>query len=247
MDKVFIKFLDEMNMILPAKKRGISSITLQGRRTIKDLIESLGVPHTEVGYVTVNNLDADLNYILRPGDKITVYPVLLKSTSRKDKSKQRLKFLCDVHLWKLARHLRILGFDVGFDKDLDDRRLADISASEHRILLTRDRRLLMRKKITSGLLIKHLDIDKQISEVMNRFDLKNQCNPFSRCPQCNGKLKKINPKDRTTQDIMAQIPAKVRQWCRQFNRCQTCGKLYWKGTHYDKLILKIQRYIENST
>ena len=139
-----------------------------------------------------------------------------------------------MHLGKLARRMRLLGFDTDYRKDRDDDELAYISSNEDRVLLTRDIQLLKRKVITKGMFIRNTDPLKQIAEVLDKFDLRSSCRPYSRCIECNGLIKKIDSEDNCDL-ITGIVPEGVISWCREFYGCSSCGKVYWKGSHFEKL------------
>jgi hypothetical protein len=247
MFNVTIYFKGDLSDILPTDKKGeIHQVTISGKRSAKDLIESFGIPHTEVGNVLVNERAVDLSYILQAGDRLEVYPAAVRTYRSADSTAEpgtgEVRLLCDEHLRKLCRRLRLLGFDAAINREWDDSQLADISEKEGRILLTRDRGLLMRKKVTRGLLIRSTDSDEQVREVLDRLCLRNRCRPFSRCLLCAGLLRKIEPGGEDFEKIRRQIPEKVLSRCHEYNTCLTCGQVYWKGSHYKKLLEKVKAY-----
>jgi uncharacterized protein with PIN domain len=251
-------------------------VKFHGKRSVKDLIQSLGIPHTEVGDIQVNRQCAKLTYILRDGDTVVVFPL---SPGRMLVDKDPPGFICDVHLWKLARRLRLLGFDTRFNPEWDDPDLADISQKECLVLLSRDRGLLKRNKVEQGLLIRNTDPEKQVIEVLHRLDISDKAAPLTRCLICNNTLVRMattfsNYTDsRNTQQfenrdlnkkktlqfsktealeelfekrIKPQLPPKILEWCSEFHFCANCEKTFWKGSHYDKLIRMIEKYIGKS-
>ena len=168
----------------------------QGSQTVKHLIESLGIPHTEIDLILVNGTSVDFSYIPKEGDLISVYPVFesfdistlnrLRPTPLRD-----LRFVLDGHLGRLAAYLRMLGFDSLYRNDYSDEELAQISDTENRVLLTRDRGLLKRSQVTHGYLITTRDPRQQLLAVIHRFDLNSSFKPFKRCIACNGILMNI--------------------------------------------------------
>lgn len=240
MVRVTVSFAGNLQDLIPAGRRGKKSeVTFRGRRAIKDLIESFRIPHTEVGSLQVNGNAVDFTYILQDGDRVDVQPALITVRG----AGKEPRFLCDVHLWKLARRLRLLGFDVDFDENRSDDRLADIAQDEGKILLSRDRGLLIRKKVARGILIRSTDTEKQVAEVLSRLDLKSKCKPFSRCLLCNGLLTQVSDNDETFADIKKKIPPRVLAWCRDYHVCRSCGHIYWQGSHYKKLVAMVKRYL----
>jgi len=147
-----------------------------------------------------------------------------------------LKFIADVHLGKLARHLRLLGFDTYFDSSIDDNEIINLSISEDRIILSRDKEMLNNKRVIRGYGIRSSDPREQIREVMTRFDLHNYMMPFSRCMDCNGLIETVS-KD----SVNEYLPPKTRQYYEEFFKCIVCGKIYWEGSHYENMKKQIQR------
>lgn len=244
---ILIRFYSELNDFLRnhPKKEDIR-YSFQGRRSIKDLIESFGVPHVEVDLILVNGISTGFDYIVKNGDRISVYPMFescnIEAISKlKRKALRDTKFVLDVHLGKLALYLRLLGFDTDYRNFRDDAELAEISKEQQRILLTRDRQLLMRSIVEKGLIIRNTDPFLQIVEILNRLDLWDVVIPFSRCTVCNGKIIEIHKEDEAFIHIFNELPHKVKSWCKEIYKCTNCGKIYWKGSHYDKLMIFIEK------
>lgn len=244
MDRVVVRFYEELNDFLPRDRRKRDlEIASRGRRSVKDLIESLGVPHVEVDLILVNGESVGFDRIVADGDRISVYPVFerldIASVTRLRPAPLRTpRFVLDVHLRKLARRLRLLGFDVDYHPDRDDAELAAVAEAEERILLSRDRRLMMRKNVSRGLWVRATDPVLQVDEVLDRLDLRALCRPFTRCIACNGIIEAV---DAGEPDVLSKVPPGVLAWCREFHRCRLCGRIYWKGSHYEKLTRKLER------
>ena len=256
MPGVTIRYYEELNDFLPEEMRKVDvSVPFQDRRSVKDLIESMGVPHVEVDIILVNGASVDFDYILCDNDRISVFPVfesldISGVTRLRETPLRETRFILDVHLGKLARLMRLLGFDSEYEDDMEDELLAAISASENRILLTCDRRLLMRKIINRGIIIRSREPLKQIIEVVNRLQLRGLVKPFTRCVECNGIMKTIDIDSPEASLLKLDIPEGVLSWCRDYFICASCGRVYWKGSHYDKLVLKVRRIlrsIDNAT
>jgi uncharacterized protein with PIN domain len=244
--RVTIRFYEELNDFLPPVKRKKDiDFEFPGRRSVKDLIESFCVPHVEVDLILANGKSVNFSYIVNDGDRISVYPVFetfdIGTVTRLRPAPLRdPRFVLDVHLQKLARRLRLLGFDVDYQPDRDDAELADIAERENRILLSRDRQLMMRKKVTRGLYVRNTDAEKQVNEVLDRLDLRGRCRPFTRCIECNGAIESLDVTDGGSSDLADRIPPGVRSWCREYYRCRGCGRIYWKGSHYEKLKKRLE-------
>ena len=247
---VAIRFYEELNDFLKGypQKKEISS-TYQGKRSVKDLIESFNIPHVEVDLILVNGEAVDFSYIPKTGDRISVYPVfeslnISGLTAPGGKHLRKPRFVLDVHLGKLARILRLLGFDADYRKDRDDPELADIACRENRILLTRDRGLLKRNIVDRGILIRSSDPDEQAVQVIKRLDIGSRAKPFTLCPACGGELKEVAKEGPALEECLKEVPPGVREWCREFSRCRRCGKLYWRGSHWTGLKERLDRLLE---
>ncbi len=224
--QINIRFYEELNDFLPQEqyKREFTQ-ALKKERSIKDLIESIGVPHTEIDLIIVNGESVDFNYQVKDGDHISVYPVFesLDISSLKHcqpRPMRNTRFVLDAHLGRLAAYLRMLGFDTLYRNDYDDPELAEISADEHRILLTCDRRLLMRKQVTHGYFVRQRQPRLQLLEILKRFDLYDNQQPFTRCMHCNGTTRPV-----IKQEIAAQLLPKTKKYYDEFFQCKTCNLL----------------------
>lgn len=233
-----VRFYEELNDFLPGsirKKRYETSF--REPRSVKDLIESEGVPHTEVDLVLVNGDASPFETLVQDGDDIAVFPKFetldISSAVRPDHQpplRHKPCFVADVHLGKLVRRLRLLGFDCRYDQKWDDPDLAMISQREQRVLLTRDRGLLMRKRVTHGIFIRSDQPDVQCREVLKRLDLYDSIALWTRCINCNGMLR---PVDKSK--VKERVPPFTYKHQENFSECASCGKVYWQGTHWPKL------------
>jgi len=248
---VEIFFNGELEDLLPETgKEKYITVESRGKRSVKDLVQSMGVPHTEVGGIRVNDAWVEFSYLLRDGDRVDVFPISPRAKTADNPLLHRCEpfknpgFVCDVHLWKLARRLRLLGFDTRFNPGWDDADLADISQKERLILLTRDRGLLMRNKVTRGLLIRKTDPEKQVEEVLRRLEIDKNVRPFTRCLVCNGILEPAALEGEFFEKkLKAHIPPGVLEWCKEYHFCPSCEKVFWKGSHYEKLIGLVEKYL----
>lgn len=236
MKRAAVRFYAELNdFVPPAKRYRDIEVHFYVGPAVRDLIESEGVPHTEVDLVLVNGESASLARVVEDGDRISVYPVFESfdiaplSLVRPEPLRQP-RFLLDVHLGRLAAYLRMAGFDVAYDNDAADAALSRLSAEEERILLTRDRGLLKRAEVTRGYYVRETDPVAQLREVVARFDLHRLIQPFTRCLECNGVLR-----DLPAADVGDRAPAEVRARHTEFRECPACGRVYWKGSHYHRM------------
>lgn len=234
--KVYIRFYEELNFFIqPEKRKTLIQEYCKEGTTVKALIEICGIPHTEVDLVLVNGESKGFSYQLKNNDMVSVYPVF-ESFDISEVSRVRpvplriIKFVLDVHLGKLTKRLRLLGFDTLYSNVYSDEEISDISKNEKRIVLTRDTGLLKRKIITHGYYIRSRDPKEQLSEVVKRFDLLKTVKPFTRCTQCNETLKEIEKKK-----IEKDIPEKVREKYDKFRICSLCNKIYWLGSHWENM------------
>ena len=209
------------------------AIDFRGRQSIKHLAESLGVPHPEIGRIQVNGEDEVVGRITHDGDDVEVYPI-------ENSCLVEPRFLLDCHLGRLTAHLRMLGFDCVYQNHFDDPIMADIVQREERILLTRDRRLLMRKIILHGYCLRSLNSLEQLTEVIQRFELTNKIQPFHRCLRCNHPLEAVD-KD----VILDRLKPLTKQYFEQFHICPACRQIYWKGSHYEQMQNLIERIAKN--
>ncbi|HEY9198106.1 MAG TPA: Mut7-C RNAse domain-containing protein [Gammaproteobacteria bacterium] len=234
--QISIRFYEELNDFLTPERRKVEfAHALRDAGSVKDLIESLGVPHTEVDLILVDGVSVDFQYRVRDGDRISVYPVfealdITPLTHLRPAPLRVSRFVLDAHLGRLAAYLRMLGFDSLYRNDYDDPTLARISAEEHRILLTRDRRLLMHRRITHGCFVRARRPQAQLLEIVARFDLFGARRPFTRCMHCNGLIQPID------KDAVAdRLPPRTRAYYHEFWQCPACGRIYWKGSHYMRM------------
>jgi len=236
MNSVSIRFYGELNDFLsPDLKYDTFDHSFYGQRAVKDLIESLGVPHPEVDLILIDGESADFSRKLLGGERVSVYP-LFSSLNISAVTRVRpvplaeFRFILDVHLGKLAAYLRMAGFDTLYNNDAPDDKLADISAAEGRILLTFDRVLLKRSSVVYGYCVRSRDPAMQLKEVLKHFDLFGHLQPFERCMRCNTVLQTV-PKE----EVLNRLPEKVRDSLNEFHLCKGCDRIYWKGTHYRRM------------
>jgi len=234
--KARFRFYAELNDFFPNhKEKGDMTYCFHGSPSVKDAIEALGVPHTEVDLIVANGLSVDFNHHLQHGDYISVYPVfeymdISPIIRLREKPLRETRFILDVHLGKLVRMLRMLGFDSLYRNDYHDVEIVSTALSEKRIILTRDRGILKIKTVTHGYCIRSLEPLQQIAEVLKRFDLYSQIRPFFRCISCNGIIVPVEKKA-----IIHRLKQKTKEYYNEFSICSVCEKLFWKGTHFHRM------------
>lgn len=240
------RFYEELNDFLPSvKKKSWIDYYFSGNPTVKDAIEAIGIPHVEVDLILVNSESVTFDYRLQNNDRISVYPVfesidISKVTHLRAKPLRNPKFILDVHLGKLCKHLRLLGFDTLYENDYEDSEIIRISLSEKRIILTRDKGILKNGSVTHGYWLRSQDSGKQVEEVITRFDLHSSIKPFSRCMKCNGKVMNVN-KDK----IIDKLEPMTKKCYDEFFQCSNCKQIYWKGSHFEKMNKFIINILEN--
>ena len=212
--------------------------------SVKDVIESCGVPHTQVDLILVNSLPVNFHYLVEGGGQISVYPVFstieLPETHRlQERTLKQLRFLVDVNLGKLARLLRMAGFDTAYRNHAHDKELIRKMLEENRVLITRDRRLLMHKVVSNGYLVHSDHPAEQLDEVLHRYDLYANMAPFSRCTLCNGLLEEAEKSD-----VLDKLEPLTKRYYNQFAKCPDCGQVYWAGSHRNRLHPGVKKIFE---
>ena len=247
MNSATFRFYVELNDLLPVKRR-FSNFTIEfpDGQTVKHLIESCGVPHTEVDLILVNGSSTGFAYRVHHGDFISVYPVfesldISSFTDLRSTPLRETAFVMDCHLGRLAAYMRLLGFDVLYRNDFLDEELAEISQKEKRICVTRDRGLLKRNQIEHGYWIRSTDPREQTIELIRRFQLNREICPFVHCVRCNGKLMPVS-----VTEVQEKLEAGTLENIPDFSRCMDCGQVYWKGSHFHYLT-KFIEYIKSQT
>lgn len=244
MAHVSLRFYAELNDFLPPQCRQVEfRHPLVGRTSVKDVIESAGVPHTEVDLILVNGGSVDFSHLVSDGDRISVYPVFesldISPVIRlRPRPLRNPRFILDTHLGKLATYLRMLGFDALYRNDYEDAEIVRISCAENRIVLTRDKGLLMRNAVTHGYWVRATRSEAQAVEVVRRFDLARQARPFTRCLVCNDDLRAV-PKE----EVAARLLPKTREYYQDFYICDSCGRVYWNGSHYERMRRTVERLL----
>lgn len=222
------------DFIEPARRGQTTPCPIQEKQSVKDAIESMGVPHTEVDLILADDQAVDFTFHLRDGCRIAVYPHFYKPDIAPEGRLHRVpdgpvRFVLDGHLGKLARWLRLIGYDSLHMNHCDDADLAGISAEQERVLLTRDRGLLMRRCVVHGCYVRETESVAQLREVMRRYDL-NTTGALTRCMVCNGM---INPVGKSA--ILDLLPENTRKHYTVFFKCGGCGKIFWEGSHHARL------------
>jgi uncharacterized protein with PIN domain/sulfur carrier protein ThiS len=236
MARATFRFYEELNDFLaPPLRRHEFEHRCADSATAKHAIEALGVPHTEVELVLVNGTSVGLEHRLRDGDRVAVYPKFetfdVTPLLRVRAEPLRVtRFVADAHLGGLARLLRMTGFDTLFDNGFDDDEVEALALAEGRVVLTRDRELLKRRRITHGCYVHALPPTEQLRELFDRLDLAASARPFTRCLVCNAPLRAVDKAQ-----VAASLPQSVRDRHQRFSRCERCLRVYWEGSHWQRM------------
>jgi uncharacterized protein len=204
------------------------TVACDGVSTLVHVVESLGVPRTEVGGLTVNGHQQSPGYLPRGGDVVQVDAV------RRPQLAELARFLLDVHLGALARRLRLIGIDAAYDNDATDDDLVTQANAERRVLLTQDRGLLCRRKLWAGAYVRGARPDDQLRDVLDRF--APPLAPWTRCTACNGHLRAV-----AKPAVESLLEAGTRRTYDEFAQCQACGRVYWRGAHAARLQAIVDR------
>ena len=234
--RAVLRFYAELKDFLPSENHSgtvVHSFDVPG--SVKDAIEAHGVPHTEVDLIVVDGESVDFSHRLSDGERVSVYPVFesfdISPILRvRPEPLRQTRFVADTHLGRLARRLRLLGFDTAYSNNAPDHELVRTSTREHRILLTRDVGLLKHSALTHGYFVRATDPREQMLEVVHRFHLSDRLQPFTRCLECNHLLQEAS-----ADQVRRLAPPRVLELHNEFRHCPGCDQLYWKGSHHSRL------------
>ncbi|MER6631351.1 Mut7-C RNAse domain-containing protein [Streptomyces sp. NPDC000987] len=230
--EIHVEFAPGLALFVPHGRRGAATaLTTDGVSSLGHVVESAGVPLTEVGSLWVNGREVPSSYVPAAGDQVSVRPV--------ERPQQvpgaPLRFLLDVHLGTLARRLRLLGVDTAYEStDIGDPALAARSAAEQRVMLSRDRGLLRRRELWAGAYVYSTRPEDQLRDVLDRF--RPELRPWTRCTACNGLLREAGK-----EEVAHQLQGGTQRSYDVFARCLDCGRVYWKGAHHDQLVAIVER------
>jgi uncharacterized protein with PIN domain len=241
---VTLTFHDDLVLFLKREERNRPVRRLLSHKTsVKDLVESCGIPHTEVDLIMVNGLPADFSSHLQTDAGLEIYPIPAPSglfPGIRLQAGEVLRFVADGHLGKLTRNLRLLGIDVSYRHDARDSELLVTMLRERRALLTRDRRLLMHRLVQTGYYPRSQHSIEQTVEVIRRFNLGEKLAPFQRCLECNERLNPV-PKEA----VLEKLEPLTRLYYHEFRRCPNCAQIYWRGSHFGRLQKRVETIIES--
>jgi uncharacterized protein with PIN domain len=224
--EIHVEFAPELGLFIPHVRRGhATKVVTDGASTLGHVVESLGVPLTEVGALVVDGRASAASHVPAAGERVEVRAV----ERPQHVPGAPLRFLLDVHLGTLARRLRLLGVDTAYEStDIGDAALAARSAAERRVMLSRDRGLLRRRELWAGAYVYSTRPEDQLRDVLDRF--APELKPWTRCTACNGLLREA-----TKDEVADQLEGGTRRTYDVFAQCRECGRAYWKGAHHEKL------------
>jgi len=239
------RFYEELNDFLAAEvRRKAFPVAIDRARSVKDAIESVGVPHTEVDLILVDGASVGFGYVLHGGERVAVYPVferldIAPLLHLRPRPLREPRFVADTHLGKLARHLRSAGFDCLWENDFRDEEIIAYSVAKKRIILTRDLGILKHNVVERGHFVHATESGAQLREVVRTFQLENSLRPFTRCRACNLELREIEK-----ESVAERLPLAVRLRFDRFTECPQCSRVFWQGTHYERLGRLLRRVAE---
>lgn len=225
----------------PHTGKAVVRYPLQRRASIKDIIEALGIPHTEVGRIVGCQQEYTFGHIPAGGQRLEVHPqsasipVTSPSVLRPNPL-AALAFMVDINVGKLARLMRMAGFDTSDVADAASKTIVRTAVAQQRILLSRNRELLKHSLLEFGHLVREEEPTAQFREIMALYDLAPLLCPFSRCLLCNGLLSPVAKKD-----IMDRLLPLTRKYYFAFKQCNGCSRLYWQGSHHQRMLTTMGR------
>ncbi len=256
----WFRFYEELNDFLaPALRKHDIEHRCARAATVKNAIEALGVPHTEVELILVNGESVDFSYLMRNADRVSVYPKFesfdIRSLLRVRAAPLReLRFVADAHLGGLARLLRMLGFDTLYCNTISDTQIRDLAQTDGRIVLTRDRELLKRREITHGCFVHALKPSHQLREIAQRLQLDAHFSdnavgtgalpcvrPFTRCLHCNCLLEAVSK-----EEVLPRLPDRVAAHYDRFSVCARCERVFWEGSHWHRMRAMLADHLSRS-
>lgn len=246
--QILFRFYEELNDFLPAIKKMVSFPYLFTiNQSVKDAIEALGIPHTDIDLILVNGNPVNFSYKLKDGDFISVYPQfetldITGVSPLRPKPLRKTKFINDVHLGKLTKYLRLCGFDTLFSKGMSDNEIIDNALIDKRIILTCDRELLKNKKVTHGYWVRSREPEEQLKEIIRKFSLQGAVNSFSRCLECNSVLIQVRK-----EEIIDRLQPRTSKYYKVFKKCPSCERIYWEGSHFERMRKLIKDTLDSLT
>ncbi len=237
MNTIHLRFYEELNRYLPQERRKTwFDLSLKKETSVKKVLESLKIPLEEVDLILVNEQSVGPDYVFHENDRTSVYPVfelldVSGVTQMRDKPLRDPKFICDSHLGRLCKYLRILGFDTLYFNWFTMNQIIETSLQENRIVLSKNRTLIKDRRVTHAYWIRSFNREEQIKELVVKLDLWRLFKPMTRCLQCNHPISPIGKSL-----IQERLQEKTARYYHEFFICEPCNKVYWKGSHYEAML-----------
>jgi hypothetical protein len=227
-------------LVRRARETGVVDYPALRAASLKDAIEALGVPHTEVGRLTVDGRETDFGHRLAPGQEIGVFAVrgpvdVTRTHALRPAALARVAFVVDANVGGLAPLLRTLGLDTAYGRDWGDARIARVAREEGRIVLTRDRGLLKRSEVVHGRLVRARDPLEQLTEVLALYGLRGPFRAFGRCLRCNAVLRPVSKAE-----VLDRLEPLTKKHYDEFSQCPGCGRVYWRGSHHAAMARRLR-------
>ena len=237
MNQVRFRFYEELNNYLPEDlRKGWIESSAEPGTSVGEKIHSFGIPLNEIDLILVNQLSESFDYILQEGDRISVYPVfesfdISEVSKLRDKPLRDPAFICDVHLGRLCKYLRMLGFNTYYSNDFTPQQIIEISNLEKRIILSKSIHIIRHKEVTHAYWVRSSEPLEQLKDLIYRLDFSKRAQALTRCLNCNTKLEKAKK-----EDIIDRLEERTEKYYTDFFRCPTCDQIYWKGSHYEHML-----------
>ncbi|MDH3646889.1 MAG: Mut7-C ubiquitin/RNAse domain-containing protein [Gammaproteobacteria bacterium] len=236
------RFYEELNDFLPDdKKRKSFTHAFTGNPSVKELIVSLGVPHTQCDLILVGDEPVSFSHRLQGGERVAVFPVFERfdispANRLRPRPLRRSRFVLDFELKKLGRLLRLAGVDCAYHSELSDLDIIEIASAEKRTILSRNEELLKHGRVTHAYQVQANDPPAQFREIIEAFDLRRSIKPLSRCTECNGQLRIADDSE-----VMDRLPFTMLATFDDFWQCEQCQHVQWKGSHYVQLATLLEQ------
>lgn len=237
MKQVHFRFYEELNDYLPEKNQKTwFEFPFSEGMILLEAIQSMSIPPHEIDLILVNQQSGRFDYVLKADDRISVYPVFelfnLSGISQlREDPLRNPTFICDVHLGRLAKYLRMLGWDTLYSNRYTPEEIVKISTLERRIILSRSRKLTRQKEVTRSYWIRSSDPLEQVRDLILKLDLSAQAKPLTRCLNCNTKLVPVEKIE-----ILYRLEARTAKYFEEFFICPACDQIYWKGSHFENMV-----------
>lgn len=247
MNQVKFRFYEELNDHLPEEKRKVvfEYNFLEGS-SLSDAFNSMDIPSDEIDLILVNQQSVKLDYFLQDGDRISVYPMfelfdISGTTQLRENPLRNPRFICDVHLGRLCKYMRMLGFDTLYSNQYTPQEMIALSIQEKRIILSRSFQLTRHKEVTHFYWIRSADPLEQIKDLVSKLDLSKLTDPLIRCLNCNHKLVPV-----VKPEILHRLEVRTSEYYNEFFICPDCDQIYWKGSHFENMLEFIHQNLQNS-